>query len=88
MNTAKIKLDRSRGTLGIAYPLRAPGFTPGFWSGRCCSSFFFSFLCCVFVLFVFFLCLVHKCCQCLWIVHSSLPFQFSLTFIIFIRSIG
>ena len=30
MNTAKNKLDRSRGTFGIVYPLRASGFNPGF----------------------------------------------------------
>jgi hypothetical protein len=36
-------------------------------------------LCCVFVLFFFVLC--TQCRHCLWIVHSWLPFRFSLTFI-------
>ena len=65
MNTAKIKLDRSRGTLGIAYPLRAPGFTPGFWSGRCCSSFFSVF----YVVFLF--CLSSSCVLCTNVVSVS-----------------
>ena len=33
------------------------------------------------MLLVFVLCLVWPCCQCLWIVHSWFPLQFSLTFI-------
>ena len=33
------------------------------------------------VLFFFVLCLVWPCCQCLWIVHSWFPLQFSLMFI-------
>jgi hypothetical protein len=33
------------------------------------------------MLLVFVLCLVWPCCQCLWIVHSWFPLQFSLMFI-------
>jgi hypothetical protein len=32
------------------------------------------------MLLVIVLCLVWPCCQCLWIVHSWLPLQFSLMF--------
>ena len=67
MNTAKIKLDRSRGTFGIVYPLRASGFTPSFW---CCSSFFvqFSMLC------FCFLCLLPVSCAQMLSVFLDRPF--------------
>ena len=42
---------------------------------------FFSFLCCnVFLCFVFLRSVsCDQCCPCLWIVHSAVLFQFSLT---------
>ena len=60
-----------------SYPSRTPGFIPCFLWG---SSF--SFLCCDFVSCSSSSCvLCAHCCQCLWIVLSWFPFQFSLTFI-------
>jgi len=55
-------------------------WVPPCWWGPCCSSFLF------FVLW-FLVCLSSshalftQCCQCLWIVHSWLLLQSSLTFI-------
>ena len=63
---------------GTAHPSRTSEFLPGFWKGLCCSSLQVTRLCCVFCLFCLIFCF---CWQCFWIVHSSLPLWFSLTFI-------
>ena len=53
---------------GIAYLRGNLGSPQAFWWDPCCYSF-----CVVFsFLFVFVLCLVSKCCPCLWIVNPCL----------------
>jgi hypothetical protein len=64
---------------GTAYRSGVRGFTLGILVESVLLIVFNIRYCLLFV-FIMLLCAKH-CCMCLWVVHLSLPLQFSLTFI-------